>query len=527
MDVSETRIDELTRQFRVAVPAADIERRIEEKLRELSQTLRLPGFRPGKVPASLLRKRYADAVRMEVLETAISETSQAVINERGLRPAVRPDVHLADAADGEGLAFTMAVEELPEITPPDFAQLAIERLVADVDEDDVNKTLQHLARELADSTPVTEARGAGEGDVVIFDIVAPEDRTPFGDGKAVPMSIGGGSELLPGMEQQLLGAAVGERRTLSIAFPDDFGVAEVAGREVAYEIEVRELRHLALPAMDDAFAQSLGFDTLAELQERIRAQHADRLAGVSRAKAKRLLLDQLDSLYDFPVPKSLVNQEFQSLVRAVKGEAQPSEDPAATAAPSDDHGPDHGHGHGDEGSHHAHDHEAEAGHVHGPGCGHADHHEDEAEPVRPAAADAVGGDVAGGHGASADEEAEYLTLARRRVRLGLLLADIGRRNDVRVTPDELNKAVVAEIRRFPGQEKEVLEFFRKHPEAREALSAPILEEKVVDLILARASVTERKVSAADLLRESAEEPTSAAGKGAEAAQPAADPVAQA
>jgi trigger factor len=505
MDVTETRIDELTRQFRVAVPAADIERKIEEKLRDLSQTLRLPGFRPGKVPASLLRKRYADAVRMEVLETAISETSQAVISERGLRPAVRPDVHLADAADGEGLAFTMAVEELPEITPPDFAQLSIERLVADVDEEDVSKTLQRLARELAESTPVTEARGAADGDVVVFDIVAPEDCTPFGDGKAVTVAIGSGFDLLPGIEPQLLGAAVGERRTLNITFPEDFGVAEVAGRAMSYDVEVRELRHLALPEMDDAFAQSLGFETLAELEQRIRAQHADRLADVSRAKAKRLLLDQLDGLYDFPVPKSLVNQELQAIVRSVKGEAQPSADAAETAGAAADHGHHH---HEDE------EDEAEPGHVHGPGCGHAHHHDEAAASVLPA----------GGEAVSDEEQAEYLALARRRVRLGLLLADIGRRNEVRVTPDEINKAVVAEIRRFPGQEKEVLEFFRKHPAARDALSAPILEEKVVDLILARASVTERKVSAIELLRESSEEPTSAGGKDLDEPPQPAEPV---
>lgn len=505
MDVTETRIDELTRQFRVAVPAADIERKIEEKLRDLSQTLRLPGFRPGKVPASLLRKRYADAVRMEVLENAISETSQAVISDRGLRPAVRPDVHLADAAEGEGLAFTMAVEELPEITPPDFAQLSIERLVADVDEEDVNKTLAHLARELAESTPVTEARGAADGDVVIFDIVAPDDCTPFGDGKAVAVAIGSGAEMLPGVDQQLLGAAVGERRTLRIDFPEDFRVAQVAGRQVAYEIEVRELRQLSLPNMDDAFAKSLGFETLAELRERVRAQHEDRLAGVSRARAKRLLLDQLDALYDFPVPKSLVNQELQAIVRSIKGEAQPLADAAETAGAAADHGHHH---HEDE------EEQAEPGHVHGPGCGHAHHHD--------AAAAAMPAD--GGAAISEGEQAEYLALARRRVRLGLLLADIGRRNEVRVTPDEINKAVVAEIRRFPGQEKEVLEFFRKHPAARDALSAPILEEKVVDLILARARVTERKVSADELLRESSEEPTSSGGKDLDEPPQPAEPV---
>jgi trigger factor len=311
--------------------------------------------------------------------------------------------------------------------------------------------------------------------------------------------------MLPGVDQQLLGAAAGERRTLTISFPEDFGVAEVAGRAMSYDIEVRELRHLALPEMNDAFAQSLGFETLAELQARVRTQHEDRLAGVSRARAKRLLLDQLDELYDFPVPKSLVTQELQAIVRSVKSETSPAADAAETAGAAADHGHDH---HEDE------DGEAEPGHVHGPGCGHA-HHHDEAAAAMPAA---------GGAAISEDEQAEYLALARRRVRLGLLLADIGRRNEVRVTPDEINKAVVAEIRRFPGQEKEVLEFFRKHPAARDALSAPILEEKVVDLILARASVTERKVSAVELLRESSEEPTSGGGKDVDEPPQPAEPV---
>lgn len=509
MQVTETQIDDLTRQFHVVMPAADIERKVEARLGELAHTIRLPGFRPGKVPLGLMRKRYGAAVKSEVLEQAINESSQAVISERGLRAALPPKLELAEAPEDGGIAFNLAVELLPEITPPDYGQISLERLVAHVDDAEIDRRIGRFADAVGEEAEAEEGRAAADGDIVVLDILSPtDDPWPFDSANLAGVRLRLGMNApLPGFDTELEGLAAGSRKTVTVTVPEGLQRADLAGTERTFEVEVKEVRVRTPAAVDDELAKKGGWDSLDELRAWIREQHENELKSLSRMRLKRALLDRLAEMYDFGVPNGLIEREYDQLVR----QHEPAD--AAAEAPAehvhDEHcGHEHGHEHGHDAGHehehhdHGHEHHEHGGHEHGHDHAH-DHHAHDGDAHAPAAA----ADAA----LSEEQRAEYRSLALRRVRLGLVLAEIGRANNLRVQQEELAKAMVAQARRFQGQEQMVLDYLRKSPDAQEALAAPILEEKVVDFILEMAKVDERTVDAADLLREPEEETTSAAG----------------
>lgn len=488
MQVTETQIDDLTRQFHVVMPAADIERKVEARLDELAHTMRLPGFRPGKVPVGLMRKRYGAAVKSEVVEKAINESSQAVISERGLRAALPPKVELADAPEEGDLSYTLAVELLPEITPPDYGQISLERLVAHVDEAEIERRIERFADAVGEEADAEEGRGAVENDIVVLDVLSPtDDPWPFDPANLSGVRIRIGTDApLPGFDTQLQGLTVGTRTTITITVPERLQRPGHPDGERSFEIEVKEIRVRTPAPIDDELAKRGGWESLDGLRDWLREQHENELKNLSRVRLKRALLDRLAELYDFAVPNGLVQREYDSLVR--------QHEPEGGAAPAEaEHVHDEHCGHEHHDHDHAHHHEHDHDHHHGD-----EHHEHAPAPAADAAI-------------SEEQRAEYRSLALRRVRLGLVLAEIGRANNLRVQQEELAKAMIAQARRFQGQEQMVLDYLRKTPDAQEALAAPILEEKVVDFILEMAKVEERAVEPADLLREPDEETTSAAG----------------
>jgi trigger factor len=502
MHVTETQTDELTRQFKIAVPAADIERKVEAKLNELAHSVQLPGFRPGKVPVALLRKRYGSSVKNEVVEQAINETSQAVIDERGIRVAMPPRVELEAGAEQGDLEYTLAVELLPQITPPDYAEIRLERLVAEVDDAEIDRRLRRFAEAIGEETLITEVRPVQDDDIVVLDVLGPEDKWPFDSqhSSGVRLQVGQDGPL-SGFGQQLIGLSVGDRGAVTITFPADVERKDLAGTEKTFEIEVREVRTRKPAEIDDELAKRGGWADLDEMRNWVRQQHETELRSYSRLRLKRALLDRLAELYTFNVPKGLLDREYAAIVRQItetesRRTADASEiEPAAEGRLEQHQDHDHHQGHGDEHHHHHHAGHGDEHHQHHHHAGHDDdhhHHEDEG----------------GGAAVPQAEQQEYRALAERRVRLGLVLAEIGRSNNLRVTPEELGKQMVAQARRFPGQEQAVLEFLRKTPDAQEALAAPILEDKVVDFVLEMAQVTERTVPVTELLRDSDDVTTS-------------------
>ncbi len=439
MQVTETNTDGLKREFKILVPAADIEEQMSNRLKQLAGTVNMPGFRPGKVPVNLLRKKYGPTVLGEVLEKAVNETSQQTMSERGLRPALQPQIEISKFEDGSDLEYTMAVEVMPEIEPMDFSSLKLERMVVDMSDAEMDKALERLASAQKTTAPLSKKRKSKNGDALVIDFVGRVDGEEFPGGKAesYTLDLGSGS-FIPGFEDQLIGVDAGDQVEVKVAFPKDYGAENLAGKDAVFDVTVKEILEQAPAAIDDELAAKLGMVNLETLKEQIHENHSQEYKKISRMRLKRSLLDQLADMIDFDIPAGLVEQEFD----AIWG-----------------------------------------------------HFEEQKK--------------AGGQGLDpedlerSDEEnkAEFRSISERRVRLGLFLAEIGRLNNIQVGQDDLNKAMMEESRRHPGEEQVVFDYYRKNPEAMQSLSAPIYEDKVVDFVFEMAEVSDKKVTVEELLAE--------------------------
>jgi len=430
MQVTETVADGLKREFKVVIPAQSFQERVENRLKDRQRSMRLPGFRPGKVPMALVAKHWRRHVTGEELQSTIGDSSAQIVSERGLRPAGQPQIEITSFSDGSDLEYKMAFEVLPEIEPMDLTQLELVRTVVEVPEAEVEQALERLATDQAKSEPVGEARPAAKDDVLVVDFIGRIDGKEFEGGKADGHHIRlGANMLIPGFEDQLIGARPGEKREVKVTFPADYPRRELADKQAVFDVEVKELRELQPAKVDDELARSLGVESLEALRQRVREQLEGEYGAASRTRLKRQLLDRLAEKHEFEIPPGMVDAEFQQIWSQVEADRK-----AGRVDPDD---------------------------------------KDKSED---------------------DLKAEYRSIAGRRVKLGLLLSEIGRRGQVEVKQDELAKAVMAEARRYPGQERKVVEFYQNNPEALARMRAPLYEDKVVDYILDTAKVSERKVS---------------------------------
>ena len=454
MQVTETSAEGLKREYKIVIPAGEVEDQISSRLTQLGRQIRLPGFRPGKVPQSLLRQRYGSAVRGEVLEHAVQESSVEAMREQNLRPALPPKVEIVSANEGADFEYTMSVELLPEMPTPEFNALGLEKLSIEVPDDDVDKAVERIAEQYRKSEPVE--RPAATGDIVVIDFVGKTGDTEFpgGKGENVSLELGSG-QFVPGYEDQLVGAKAGEDRTVNVTFPEGYGGADLSGKDATFAVKVKEVRERQPAKIDDSLAAEVGLETLDELKQEVRERMARDYSMVTRQRLKRQLLDKLAESYSFAVPPGMVEIEFNNIWR--QHEAEKVYETAQTPSEAGE----------DEGV-------AETP------------PEAAAEPAAPTEEDEK-------------LKAEYQSLAERRVRLGLLLAEVGRNANISVTQDELNQALIREAQRFPGSERQVLDYYRNNPEAAGNLRAPIFEEKVVDYIVELAKPAERKVSPQELL----------------------------
>ncbi len=490
MQVTETSAEGLKREFRVVVPVGELEEKVISRLGEIGRTIQLRGFRPGKVPMQILRQRFGSSVRGEVLESTLQETSADAIREHNLRPALPPKVDIVSFSEGTDLEYKMTLEVLPEIPEPSFADLDIERLVVEVPDEDVDRAVERIAEQQR-KTEVAE-RPAESGNIVMVDIEgrSGEQEIPGASGKDRQIVLGSAG-FIPGFEEQLIGAVAGEHRTVRVTFPEDYGAPDFAGKDAVFEVDVKEVRQRLPLVIDDELGKAVGLESLAELRQEVRRQMQRDYEGASRLRLKRSLLDKLAQNYNFVVPPGMVELEFDSIWRQYEAEKARAAEPEATSSEA----------------------ASEAGEESLVDTASAERPEtaageavDEAGLAAPERENEVGADPAGGGeqqaGTTEDEEAlkaDYRRIAERRVRLGLLLAEVGRSNNITVTQDELNQAITREARRHPGYERQVLDFYRQNPEAVGNLRAPIFEDKVVDFIVELAKVEERKISPQDLL----------------------------
>ena len=312
MEVTETSAEGLKREFRVVVPAGELEDKVVSRLDELGRTIRLPGFRPGKVPMQILRRRYGPSVLGEVLESTVQGSSADTIRDHNLRPALPPKVDIVSFGEGADLEYKMLVEILPDIPEPNFADLGIERLVVEVPEQSIDAAIERIAEQQRKSEPVE--RPAQSGDILVVDVEGRvEDREiPGASGKDRQIALGSGS-FIPGFEEQLIGAAAGEHRTVRVSFPEDYAAAELAGKEAEFAVEVKEVRERAPAAIDDELGKAVGLESLAELRQEVQQQMQRDYTVASRLRLKRALLDKLAERYDFPVPAGMVELEFNNI----------------------------------------------------------------------------------------------------------------------------------------------------------------------------------------------------------------------
>ena len=441
MQVTETNAEGLKREFKIVLDASEIDRRMNDRLVDISKTIRMKGFRPGKVPASLVKKMHGQAVLGEVLERAVDETSRSALDEKKIRPALQPKVEVKEFGEGKGLEYTMTVEMLPEITIGDLSKLKVERPVAEVPDADVDTFLNRLAEGQKNFETAAKTKKAAEGDAVLIDFVGSVDGEKFegGAGEDFTLELGSG-QFIPGFEDQLIGAKAGDKVDVNVTFPEQYQAADLAGKAALFEVTVKEVKVAKPVTVDDAFAEQMGLKDLGELKEKAREQLGRELKSLSRMRVKRNLLDALAGDYDFDVPLGMVDMEFEQIWQEFQREL-----------------------------------EADGRSI-----------EDEEQ--------------------SEDElQAEYRSIAERRVRLGLVLSEIGQSNNVEIKADELNQALAMEARRYPGQEQAVIRYFRENPQALAQLRAPLYEDKVVDFILEMAQVTDRTVTREELEAEPEDE----------------------
>ncbi len=454
MQVTETHSEGLKREYKVNIAAAEIDEKISGRLEELGSKVKVPGFRPGKVPLEILKQRFGKSVLGEVLERAVNDSSAQAMSERGLRPAMQPKIEITAFDEGKDLEYTLAVELLPEINPMDFSKLELERCNITLEDSEVEEALANLAKSQKRTQPLKKPRKAQTGDVLVIDFKGTVDGEEFPGMAAEDHHLElGSSAFVEGFEEQLIDADIGETRNVMVTFPEAYVNDKLSGKDAVFVVTLKNILESVPVDIDDAFAASLGEKDLEAVRQKLRDQIGGEYKQQARARLKRQLLDKLAEAHDFQVPGSMLDIEFDTIWKQIE----------------------------------------------------ADRKQGRIDP----------------EDAEKDEEelkAEYRAIAERRVRLGLLVSEVGQRNGVEVGQEELNRALLMEAQRYPGKERDVFEFYQKTPEAMANLRAPLFEDKVVDFIVDLAKVTERDLTAEKFREEMEREiETERKGKGAKKA----------
>jgi trigger factor len=445
MQVTETLAEGLKHEFKVSVPASDLDAKAGAKLVDLKDKVKLNGFRPGKVPVSHLKKVYGRSVMAETIDQTIRDTNTQIFTDRGFRLATEPKITMpTEQAEVEellagktDLTYTVAIEVVPTIQLADFKTFSVEKPVVEVTDAEVDEAIKRIADQNRPYAAKAEGAKAETGDRVTISFKGSINGELFdgGTGEGIPVVIGAG-QFIPGFEEQLVGMAVGETRTLKVSFPKNYASEKLAGQPAEFETTATLIEAPGETKIDDEFAKTLGLESLDKLKEAARERLVAEFAGATRQRVKRALLDRLDDSHKFEAPPSLIAEEFNLMWNSIKAEMESS------------------------------------------GKTFAD--EDTTEEAA---------------------KEEYQKIADRRVRLGLVLSEIGEKNKITVTDDEVSRAVIERARSMPGREKEVWDYYRNNANALAQLRAPIYEDKVVDFILELANVTEKKVSREDLFKE--------------------------
>ncbi|MBL8586140.1 MAG: trigger factor [Bradyrhizobiaceae bacterium] len=445
MQVTQTNAEGLKHEFQVFVPVADLESRLTDRLAQIKDNIRLNGFRPGKVPIAHLRRLYGRSVMAEAIEELVRETNAKIVSDHGFKLALDPQVKMPEdkeeieqvVSGKTDLSYTVSLEVVPTIELADFKSIQLERLTTEVGKDEVAATIQRIGEQNRPFLGKGEGAKAETGDRVTVSFTGTMDGETFEGGSAenIPIVIGSGA-FIASFEEQLVGAAAGETRSVTVTFPENYLAEKLAGKTAVFEVTISSIETPGAALAGEELAKAVGLESIERLESVVEERMRQELAAQSRLKIKRTLLDKLDELHRFAAPPTLVEEEFKNIWQAILDDLKSQNRTFA-----------------DEGT-----------------------TEEKAQE-------------------------EYRGIADRRVRLGLVLAEIGDKNNIKVADEEIARAVAERSRQFPGREQEIWEYYRKAPAALAQVRAPIFEDKVVDFILELAQVTDKPVTREELFKD--------------------------
>jgi trigger factor len=431
----ETENEGLKHAFMLTIPAEDIEARVEQEVKRIAPQVRMAGFRPGKVPPNLIRKMHGESLRGEALQASVQESVQQLLSEQKIRPALQPQVELNEGyAPGKDAEVRVSVEALPDVPAPSIDNIELERLTVDPEDKAVDEQIRQLASQNKRWEDAPKKHAAATGDLVVMDFEGEVGGKPFEGGKGEDMQVElGTGRLIPGFEDQLVGAKAGDTREVKVTFPDEYPAENLKGKQATFAVTIKGVKTSGETTVDDEFAKTLGLTDLDQLKKLIRDQQAQELNGLTRTHMKRQLLDQLAARHDFEVPQTMVDAENENILAQLRHEAS---------------------------------HEADA--------------EAALKEIE-------------------QDSADYRRIAERRVRLGLLLSEIGAANGVDVTEQEMNRLVMQAASQYQGKDRETfIRYVQQEPMAAAQLRAPLYEDKVVDFLFARAKISDRKATREEL-----------------------------
>lgn len=435
MQTVETLNEGLKRAYTLTIAAKDIATRVEQEVERLAPQIRMPGFRPGKVPANLVKKMHGESLQGDALNSSVQEAVQALIGKEKLRPAMSPSVELNEGYEhGKDAEVKVALEVLPEIATPSIEGIKLERLTVEASADAIDEAVLRIAQQQKSFKDAPKSHKAATGDLVVMDFVGKVDGTPFdgGTGEGMSVEIGTG-RLIPGFEDQLIGVKANDEKTITVTFPADYNVDYLKGKEATFDLVINDVRVADEAKADDDFAKSLGLEGIDQLRDLMKGQLEQEFNQLTRTHMKRRLLDQLAAAHDFDVPPSMVEAEFNQIWAQLEHEAGHEADPEAA------------------------------------------------------------------RGEMENDREEYRAIAIRRVRLGLLLSEIGQANNVQITSQEMNRLIQQAAMQYPQQDRErFVQYVQQDPMAAAQIRAPLYEDKVVDFLFSTAEITDRAVTREEL-----------------------------
>ena len=433
MPVKETLNEGLKRAYAITIPAADLEAKVDEKLKEAQPEVEMKGFRKGKVPMALMKKQFGPKVMGEAMQEAVDGAMAKHFEDSGDRPAMQPEIKMTNDEwkEGDDIEVEMSYEALPEIKQPDLKKIKLEKLVVKPEDADVEDALKSLAETAQNFEDRKKGSKAKDGDQITFDFSGSVDGELFDGGTAedYPLVLGSNS-FIPGFEEQLIGVKAGDELNVKVTFPAEYGAENLAGKDAVFACKIKAVKAPAAAELNDELAKQYGAEDLADLKKQIGERLEAEYGGASRAVLKRSLLDELDKAVSFDLPPSLVEAEAGQIAHQLWHEENP--------------------------------------------------------------------DVEGHDHPEIETTDEHKKLAERRVKLGLLLAEMGQKAEVEVTDAEMSQAIMNQARQYPGQEREFFEFVQKNAQMQQQLRAPLFEDKVVDYVFELAEVKEKEVSKEDL-----------------------------